>query len=107
VITVNTALGGFFHWVANAGPATDFHEFELECVEAAYTIRVDGQVVYGPAESSMRPTAIVLGNAALAFWYPTDWSSFSVDYIEVDVPGPVPVTPESWGAIKARFRVRG
>ncbi len=30
------------------------------------------------------------GNLVVAFWYPTDWTSFSVDYIRVEVPGPTP-----------------
>ncbi len=104
VITVYTALGGSFQWVADAAPATEFHEFELGCVGTSFTISVDGQAVYGPVSSAMRPTAIILGNAALAFWYPTDWSWFSVDYLRVEVPGPVPVSETTWGALKSIFR---
>lgn len=103
-IEVNTALGGSIQMVASAAPATELHEFALACVGSDFTISVDGQVVYGPVSSALRPTAVVLGNAALAFWYPTDWSSFSVDYIRVEVPGLVSVAGTSWSAIKSLYR---
>jgi hypothetical protein len=103
-MTVYTAIGGSFQWVADVTPATELHEVALDCVGTSFTISVDNQVVYGPVASAMRPTAIIAGNAALAFWYPTDWSSFSVDYIRVEVPGPVPVAETTWGAIKSRYR---
>jgi hypothetical protein len=104
VITVYTAIGGSLQRVADATPATEFHEFELDCAGTSFTISVDGLTVYGPVSSAMRPAAVSMGNAAIAFWYPTDWTSFSIDYIRVEVPGPVPVVPETWGAVKARFR---
>ena len=104
VITVYTAIGGSLQWVADATPATEFHEFQLDCAGTSFTIRVDGLTVYGPVSSAMRPTAVVVGNAGVAFWYPTDWSSFSVDYIRVEVPGQVLAVPETWGAVKARYR---
>jgi hypothetical protein len=103
VITVHTGIGGSFQWVADVTPATEFHDFELECVGTSFTISVDGLAVYGPVSSNMRPTAIVVGNAVLAFWYPTDWSSFSVDYFRVEVPAQVPVEARSWGAVKAMY----
>lgn len=103
-ITVYTAIGGSLQWVAEATPPTAFHEFELDCVGSSFTISVDGQVVYGPVSSTLRPTAVSMGNDSIAFWYPTDWTSFSVDYVRVEVPAPTPVAPETWGAIKAMYR---
>ncbi len=103
-ITVYTALDGPIHWVGEATPATALHEFELDCVGTSFTIRVDGEVVYGPVQSSLRPTEVSGGNDSIAFWYPTDWTSFSLDYVRVEVPGPVPITASTWGALKARFR---
>jgi hypothetical protein len=104
VISVYTAIGGTLQRVADAAPATEFHEFELGCAGTSFTISVDGLIVYGPISSTMRPAAVSMGNAAIAFWYPTDWTSFSVDYVRVEVPGPVPVVRETWGAVKARYR---
>jgi hypothetical protein len=103
-IVVYTAIGGSLQWVADVSPATEYHEFELDCAGTLYMIRVDGQVVFGPVASDMRPTAVTMGNGCVAFWYPTDWTSFSVDYLRVEVPGPVPVATTSWGAIKAMYR---
>jgi hypothetical protein len=103
-ITVYTAIGGSLQWVATATPATEFHVFELDCTGTWFTISVDGQAVYGPVSSAMRPTALFMGNPGVAFWYPTDWTSFSTDYFRVEVPGPVPVAEHSWGAIKAMYR---
>ena len=68
------------------------------------TISADGEAIYGPISSALRPTAVFLGNPPVAFWGPTDWTSFSTDYLQVEVPGPVPVAEHSWGAIKAMYR---
>jgi hypothetical protein len=103
-IRVLTAIGGSIHEVGTAWPATDFHEFELACVGTLFTISVDGEVVYGPVSSALRPTAMSMGNDSIAFWYPTDWTSFSVDYVRVEVPGPVPVVETTWGAMKSMYR---
>jgi len=103
-ISVYTAIGGSFQWVADAPPATEFHEFELDCAGTSFTISVDGEVVYGPVSSAMRPTAVSMGNDSIAFWYPTDWTSFSIDYFRVEVPGQVPVAEKTWGALKSMYR---
>jgi hypothetical protein len=101
---IDTSLGGTFETVATMPPPYEMHEFELECVGNSYTISVDGQVVYGPVTSTLRPTAVAIGNAVLAYWYPTDWQEFSVDYIRVEVPGPVPVAGRTWGSLKEMYR---
>jgi hypothetical protein len=103
-IWVNTFLGGSYELVGEISPATEFHEFVLDCVGTLFTISADGTVIYGPVSSGLRPTAVTMGNALLAFWYPTDWTSFSIDSFRVEVPGPVPVASRSWGAIKALYR---
>jgi hypothetical protein len=101
---VTTALDGSWHQVAEIYPLTDFHEFVVDCVGSMFTIGVDGQTVYGPVASSLRPTAVLMGNPCLAFWYPTDWTSFSVDYVRVETPEQVAVAAPTWGAVKAMFR---
>jgi hypothetical protein len=103
-LLVATALGGSIQLIAEVPPATEFHEITLECLGTSFTILADGQAIYGPVTSALRPAAVAIGNPVLAFWYPTDWTSFSVDYIRVEVPGPVPVETTSWGAIKATYR---
>lgn len=103
-----SALGGGASWfvpkVAEMPSPYELHEVALDCAGTEFTIRIDGQAVYGPVTSSLRPSAVFIGNAALAYWYPTDWTSFSVDYIRVEVPDPVPVEKCSWGALKATYR---
>ena len=65
----------------------EVHEVTLDCIGNAFTIGIDGQVVYGPVTSTLRPTVVWMGNPSLAYWYPTDWEWFSVDDIRIDVPG--------------------
>jgi hypothetical protein len=97
-------LGGSMERIADVPSPTELHDYGLECVGNLYTVTIDGQVVYGPVASDMRPTSVCLGNPVLAYWYPTDWTSLSVDYFRIEVPGPVPVQEHSWGAIKAMYR---
>ncbi len=99
-----SALDGSYVPVAFIPSAAELHEFELECVGTSFTILVDGQAVYGPVTSALRPTAVLMGSPVLAYWYPTDWCWFSVDYFQVEVPGPVPVVSATWGTIKAMHR---
>jgi len=101
--TINSSLGGTLQIVASMPPPYEMHEFSLECVGTTYTISVDDQVVYGPITSALRPTAVWIGNPVLAYWYPTDWQSFSVDYLRVEVPGPVSVRTVSWGKVKSAY----
>ena len=97
-------MDGIWHIVGFVPSPYDFHEFVVACAGSSYTISVDGQPMFGPVTSDLRPSAINMGNADVAFWGDTDWSTFTVDDIRVDVPGPVPVAAESWGRIKARFK---
>jgi hypothetical protein len=101
--TIQSSLGGSHEIVAPIVDPTGMHVYGLECAGNSYTISVDGLVVYGPVTSSLRPTAVWLGHPALAYWGWSDWTSFSVDYVRVEVPGPVLVVRETWGAIKARY----
>jgi hypothetical protein len=103
-IPVRTSLDGAWHTVGFVPSPYDFHEFVVECAGNSYTISVDGQLIFGPVTSDLRPSAINMGNPGIAVWGDTDWSTFTVDDIRVDVPGPVPVPTESWGGIKARFK---
>lgn len=101
---VVTGLNGYYQTVTLVPSPNALHEFMLECVGTTFTFSVDGGVVYGPVESALRPTAIWMGNPTLAYWYPTDWTSFSVDDISVEVPGPTSVRRDSWGGLKALYR---
>jgi hypothetical protein len=65
----------------------EFHEVSLACEGTSCTIRIDDQLVFGPVSSTLRPSAVYLGNPALAYWYPTDWQWFTVDYFRVETPG--------------------
>lgn len=100
---IQSSLGGSHQDVAPIVDPTSWHEYGLACVGNAYTISVDGVVVYGPVTSTLRPTAIWLGHPALAYWGWSDWTSFSVDYIRVEAEGPVSVGRDTWGLLKARF----
>ena len=103
-VGVATALGGSLQTVAIVPGLTDVHEFDLTCVGTSYTISADGQVIFGPVSSALRPTAVAMGNPNIAFWYPTDWTSWSIDYFRVEVPGQVPVAEKTWGALKSMYR---
>ena len=103
-VGVTTALGGFLQEVAVVPGPTDVHESDLTCVGTSYTISADGQVIFGPVSSALRPTALVMGNPNIAFWGSTDWTSWSIDYFRVEVPGPTPVAEKTWGALKSMYR---
>ncbi len=66
----------------------EFHVFRIECRGNSYTISIDGGVVYGPITSTLRPTALFLGNPVLCSWGCFAWQEYSVDYIRVELPGP-------------------
>ncbi|MFN8179052.1 MAG: hypothetical protein U0167_14065 [bacterium] len=83
-----SALSGSISLVAGLPSPTTTHEVSLVCVGNKFTIKIDGQIVYGPVASTMRPNAVWMGNPAVAYWYSTDWTSFSVDDIRVELPGP-------------------
>lgn len=99
-----SALDGSFGQVASVPSAFELHEFELECTGTSFTIRAGDQVIYGPVTSALRPTALFMGNPALAYWYPTDFGRLTVDLIRVEVPDPVRVEKGSWGSIKNLYR---
>lgn len=99
-----SALEGSISLVAELPSPTATHEVSLACVGNQFTIRIDGEIVYGPVTSTMRPTAVWMGNPVIAYWYPTDWTSFSIDYLRVEEPGPVPIVEKTWGSIKAVYR---
>jgi hypothetical protein len=101
---LHSALDGSLHPVAQVPFGFQLRDFELGCTGTSFTVRVDGEIVYGPITSSLRPTAIFMGNPVLAYWGPTDWCWFSVDYIRVEMPGPVPTVARTWGAIKGLYR---
>ena len=101
-----SALGGPYGRVADFPSPEEFHEFAMECIGNTFTLSIDDQIVYGPVSSALRPTAVLMGSPLVAYWYYTDWTSFSVDNIRVEVPGPVPVAEHSWGSIKAMYRDR-
>jgi hypothetical protein len=80
------------------------HEVRVEYAGTSAAILVDGQVIYGPVTTSLRPTAVLFGNAPM-YWYlwADDWTDWSLDEFRVETEGPTPVIEETWGAIKARF----
>ena len=86
---ISSALEGSFEQVALV-PSTvyELHEFALDCLGTSFTIRLDGQVVYGPVSSALRPTAVWMGNPARSNNDLSDWEWFSVDYLRVEVPTP-------------------
>jgi hypothetical protein len=80
------------------------HEVKVEYIGTSAAILVDGQVIYGPVTTSLRPTAVQFGSAPL-YWYlwADDWTAWSLDEFRVETEEPTPVVEETWGAIKARF----
>jgi hypothetical protein len=105
-LRIATALGGSYQLVGVVPvDPTAPHEVRVEYLGTSAAILVDGQVIYGPVTTSLRPTAVMFGNAPL-YWYlwANDWTEWSLDEFRVEVPGPVPVATTSWGAIKASYR---
>jgi len=97
-------LSGSMERIADAPSPTELHDYGLTCVGNLFTVTIDGQVVYGPIASTMRPNAVCLGNNVLFYWGLADWTSLSVDDIRVESEALTPVAKETWGAIKAKYR---
>ncbi len=105
-LRINTALDGSFDLVGIVPvDPTAPHEVKVVYVGTSAAILVDGQVIYGPVTTSLRPTAVLFGNAPI-YWYlwADDWTEWSLDEFRVEVDGPVPVIETTWGAVKARYR---
>ncbi|MBP6874763.1 MAG: hypothetical protein KBD56_01680 [Candidatus Eisenbacteria bacterium] len=102
--SVATALGGSYESVECALDPTEAHEFKVEWVGSSASILADGEIIYGPVTTSLRPTAVLFGNHPLYWYLSGAWTSWSLDEFRVEVEGPVPVVEEAWGAIKAKFR---
>jgi len=104
-IRIFTSVRGFFEEVPISVSDPDaFHVFEARYERGAYSFLIDGDVVFGPASSVLRPTAIWMGNPVVAYWGAGGWSTFSVDYVRVTADAPIPVAPWTWGQLKARYR---
>jgi len=80
------------------------HEYVVSLEGGAYTYFVDGVPVYGPVVASVRPSTIELGNPVLTYWAACDWSSFTLDYVGIEVPGATSIATCSWGALKSTYR---
>ena len=101
--SVATALDGSYHSVECALDPTQLHEVKVEWVGTSASILVDGEIIYGPVTTTLRPTAVVFGNHPLYWYLAGDWTAWRLDEFRVEIPGPVPVAQETWGAIKARY----
>jgi hypothetical protein len=101
---IEGASGGELVTVALVTSPDLFHEYTLDCVGNTFTISVDDQLVYGPVTSTLRPTAVWIGNPALIYTHITEWGCINVDYFRVELPGPVPAVVVPWGGLKASYR---
>ena len=103
-ILIATALGGSYDQlgVVPLDPTVP-HEFKVEWVGTSAEILVDGEITYGPVTTSLRPTAVLLGNHPLYWYLAGQWTAWSLDEFRVETQGPVPVANETWGAVKARY----
>lgn len=101
-----SAVSGRFEQIASVADPDSYHEYMLEYVDGTYLVSIDGTVIYGPAKSTLRPTAILIGNPVFSYWGTTTWSAFSLDYIRVLADTPVPANTTTLGQLKARFQER-
>jgi hypothetical protein len=85
-----------------APPEAGFHIYEWAFVDGAYTFLMDG-VVRGPSGTcAPRATSIFFGHP-----HPigcSQWTTFSIDFIEVAPLGATPARKYSWGALKLLYR---
>jgi len=65
----------------------NFHTYRLEFIDAKYSLFVDGVKKIDSIDSSLRPTAIWIGNPIFTHWGVSDWSDFTIDYVRVTIPG--------------------
>lgn len=101
---IATALDGSYQQVGIAAvDPTEPHEVKMEWIDGSASIRVDGEIFYGPVATSLRPTAVLFGNHPLYWYLGGAWTAWSLDEFRVETEGTTQAADESWGAIKARF----
>lgn len=104
-IRLFTCLRGSYEEVVSGVANQDaFHEYVVRYEQGEYRFLVDGQVVFGPVLSSLRPTAMWIGNPIFSYSGCEDWSALSVDFVRVEGAGPTPVRTPSWGELKSTYR---
>ncbi|MEJ2502375.1 MAG: hypothetical protein P8177_03520 [Gemmatimonadota bacterium] len=75
--------GEFFQVPAPTSP----HQYRLVYEEGAYSLFIDEVMVAGPIASSVRPTALWMGNPTF-LRYREDWSDIRVSQLTVSTPAP-------------------
>ena len=71
----------------NIASPTTFHVYRLEYLGGQYSLFVDGSLVIGPVNSSLRPNTIWIGNPIFALGGVGDWTDFTIDYVRVTSAG--------------------
>jgi YVTN family beta-propeller protein len=69
---------------------TDWHLYRVEYVAGSYFLFVDNILRIGPIASTQRPNSIWVGNPVITSATWDESTTFSVDYIRVEVPGASP-----------------
>ena len=64
---------------------TDWHTYRLDYVAGSYSAFVDDALRLGPLSSDQIPNSIWFGNPAYTYWGAAISTTFSIDYIRVDV----------------------
>ena len=88
---------------------TEWHTYTLEYEGDKSTLFLDGVYFAGPV-TTPRPNCIQLGVGEVGCCgdscgpHGCSWTSFSVDYIRVNVLGETPARTSSWGTVRARYR---
>jgi hypothetical protein len=82
-----------------------FHEYAVVFEAGAYRFLLDDQVIFGPIQSTLRPSAIWMGNPILSWVGPcSGWSAFSVDSNRVEADAATPASRSTMGSLKALYR---
>jgi hypothetical protein len=103
-VRVHTSLVGSYQALPIGIPdAYSFHEYSVRYEGGAYSFLIDGQSVFGPVTSALRPTAIWVGNPVFTD-AGSSWAAFTFDHITVEADSPTAVTSWSWGKVKIRYR---
>jgi hypothetical protein len=103
-LRILTALDGSYRLVGVVPvDPTEPHEVKVAWIGSSAEIRVDGEIIYGPVSTSLRPTAVLFANHPLYWYLGGAWTAWSLDEFRVETEGTTQAADESWGAIKARF----
>jgi hypothetical protein len=79
---------------------TAYHVYQWEYIAGTYRFSLDGTLV-AQNTSTARPDKFFFGHPLYAY---CNWTTQEIDFVHIEALPVVPVEPETWGAVKDKYR---